>query len=87
MRFFICLIAIFFATPALGCEGYSNAISALETAIEQSSPKSKRKETGPPIASINSAIEDLEAAIKKRKSKQQTGLDSPIYRREQKPHL
>ncbi len=54
---------MFSALPALACEGYNNALGALEDAIKQSSQTTKTSRGAPPMASINAAIDDLEEAI------------------------
>ena len=66
MRFPVFLLALIlcFSAPAFACEGYKNAMSALEYAIEKSaSSATPSSPKTPPIAAINHEIGKLEKAI------------------------
>ena len=69
MRFFILTLCVLFPlSNAAACEGFNNALGALEHAVKQTAVKSEFRTTGkqtPPIAAINRAIDELEAAIEK----------------------
>ena len=73
MKYLITSLAfILFSTPVLACEGYNNAMGALENAIQHSAATTaSTKSTNPaPIAAINESIDELEAAIKKHREEE-----------------
>ncbi len=89
MRFFILIVflSIIPFSAHAACEGYNNAMNALESAITQKNNKPVgRKKDVPPMASINAAIDDLEAAIKKH-DMQKRIAPSQVYSHRQKPSL
>ena len=70
MRFALFTLAFLTAFPAAACEGYNNAMNALEAAIADAKPKTTYSQT-PPIASINHSLDQLEKAIAENKAKKQ----------------
>ncbi|HOO81528.1 MAG TPA: hypothetical protein PK513_03390 [Alphaproteobacteria bacterium] len=75
------------------CEGYNNAMNALEAAIAESyrpkmQPPLKYRDpdNAPPVASINAVIDDLEIATQKLGAPK-APVPAQSYPRRPKPHL
>ena len=95
MRFFLfaILLSVIPLSAHAACEGYNNAMNALEAAIAESyRPKMqpplkyRDRDDGPPIAAIDAAINDLETAIQKSDTPQ-TRAPAQSYPHRQKPRL
>ena len=83
MRFFILTLCLFLPlSTAQACDGFNNALGALEHAVKQNKPIKTTSAKAPPIAAINRAIDNLEIAIEKDRRAKAAQTHTP-----QNPHL
>lgn len=80
MRFALFTLILLTAFPAAACEGYNNAMNALESAIADAKPKTTYAQT-PPIASINHSLDQLEKAIAENKAKKQESAPRTVQKK------
>ena len=80
------MILVFSVVSAQACEGFNNAMSALESTLQAPPKKTQSAKAVPPMASINAALDELEEAVRDHREK--SGQSYPAsYTRRQKPRL